>query len=280
MNKKNVTKGTSFLLILLLIILTLYSANLRFSGNAFKFFDLFQQNAKTDIGNCNNEISQEGVCDDKDSPGKEGGDPVPNPETKKNCDKMYGAGKWHACGKGCCANTDTCNQKNENAPPVCCPPDTTPGSTDFGGGLNYCDKTNEFCQWHDGGGYFACGTQCCSPSQKCNKLWWPYRCVSDNKCQTGEFQCGKINEGILGGKDYICCKEGKEDCVDFGDPPEQGRYKGCVPKGQDSCEQDETYCKGVEGTKFEKAALCCHSDEICAKQPNGAPYCYQEKPRP
>jgi hypothetical protein len=167
-------------------------------------------------------------------------------------------------GNNCCPPGYTCNYKQENVPPACCPPDTDPEGTGFGGGVNYCPLKSGACAARYGAGWIECTSDCCNTNigEKCVGTFVK-KCMKDNPCASNEFECE--NSGVFD-KDYLCCITGKEKCVAI------GGEKTCMPLPH-GCNAGETWCPGKQATPYADSSTCCGNGKMCAHHPDGTPYC-------
>lgn len=208
--------------------------------------------------------------------------PIPLENVPRTCGDTFGKGKWKVCqdglGANCCAIDANCNNQVEKAPYTCCPKYSKSKGTKRAGGINYCEKTDKYCETKFGSNHKACGTDCCyiGPTipgekftEKCiGKL--PPRCVkAKGKCDpsVGEKQCGE-KIGIFD-RGYLCCLS-HEECK-----PIEGKYI-CLPKKESCEEQGKIFCPGLKGSRFEIYSTCCPPTHQCWWHPAGTPYCVKK----
>lgn len=200
--------------------------------------------------------------------------PMADYHVPRSCDDTFGGGNWEVCldgnGPNCCAKDANCNSGEKNALPACCPMYTKSKSTGFAGGVNYCPRTDKYCENRFGKEYTPCGSDCCYegptiPGEKiketCSGLVQK-RCVkAKGKCDEsiGEIPCPSNSKNI-------CCLS-YEECISIGE-----EY-ACVPK-KEACEKGGgLFCPSLPGSKYSSIPECCNGNEQCWWHPDGAAYC-------
>ncbi|MBM3232793.1 hypothetical protein FJZ18_01350 [Candidatus Pacearchaeota archaeon] len=174
------------------------------------------------------------------------------------------------CGKGCCFSGQSCYKEK-----VCCNADEDGDS--LPGIVYYCKKKCDASK-----GQMQCGEICCDKNKKevCKVQGLGDKehgvCLTAKQAEQGCNVAARESACPPKGETIECCTANQEcKFKKMGLPGTPGFLKktiwGCSVIPEKGCGSD-VLCQGT-GDEFNEYAICCKNGDVCAKHPNGQPYC-------